>query len=785
MKRVLVIVMLVCATAAYAQKKDSVMTTEMKTVEIVSTIKEGGNLREQPSSVSSIDAQRVEDNHITSLKGISTLVPNLYIPDYGSRLTSAVYIRGIGSRMNESAVGMYVDNMPFADKSSFDFNLSDIERIDVLRGPQGTLYGRNAMGGIVKVYTRNPMFYQGTTMKIGYVSRESRRLVSLTHYHRPSRRVAFSAGLYYNGTQGLFRNDITGEKVDDANTGGAKARLIYLPTDRLSLDFNVMFDYTSEGAYPYYYLGAVPGSAEQFPDYIGKITNNHRSTYRRSLLNAGLKLDYRMKNVTMTSVTSYQWLNDRMFMDQDFVNADIYTLEQKQRINTLNEEITFRNTDDGRWQWITGANVMYQWLNTMAPATFYSDGIGFLENNINGVMPSYPHVMQVGFRTDRLDMGGTFDTPKLNIALFHQSTFNFTDHLSATAGLRLDYERSCIDYDATANVPFSFSMPQMGIMLNNLVADISEYRGSMAKGYFRVLPKFALKYRFNDRNNIYASVTNGMRSGGYNVQMFSDILQGAMQKKMIDGVKDGVFDYLDANMPGMAGRLKPVIENVMPKVEMPDVNGISYKPEYSWNFELGTHLTSASGNVSLDASVFYITTRNQQIARFAQSGLGRQMVNAGKSRSFGVETSITYLPVKELALCANYGFTNAKFVEYDAGNGLDYTGNYIPFVPQHTITLDGAYTWTLKSKWARNITLGATYSGAGRIYWTEANNVSQSFYSLLGARVNLATSFGSIQVWGRNLTNSMYDTFYFESVNRGYAQHGRPLQVGVDVKFVF
>ncbi|MCR5334481.1 MAG: TonB-dependent receptor plug domain-containing protein, partial [Bacteroidaceae bacterium] len=326
MKKIFAIFLVFPAITLYAQKQDSLHVTKMKAVEVVSTVKEGGNLREQPSSVSSIDAQRVEDNHITSLKGISTLVPNLYIPDYGSRLTSAVYIRGIGSRMNESAVGMYVDNMPFADKSSFDFNLSDIERIDVLRGPQGTLYGRNAMGGIVKVYTRNPMFYQGTTMKIGYVSRESRRLVSLTHYHRPSRRVAFSAGLYYNGTQGLFRNDITGEKVDDANTGGAKARLIYLPTDRLSLDFNVMFDYTSEGAYPYYYLGAVPGSAEQFPDYIGKITNNHRSTYRRSLLNAGLKLDYRMKNVTMTSVTSYQWLNDRMFMDQDFVNADIYTL---------------------------------------------------------------------------------------------------------------------------------------------------------------------------------------------------------------------------------------------------------------------------------------------------------------------------------------------------------------------------------------------------------------------------------------------------------------------------
>lgn len=84
----------------------------MKAVEVVSTVKEGNNLRDLPLSFSSLDANKVNDNHITSMKGISTIVPNLFIPDYGSRLTSAVYIRGIGSRMNGSAVGLYVDNMP-------------------------------------------------------------------------------------------------------------------------------------------------------------------------------------------------------------------------------------------------------------------------------------------------------------------------------------------------------------------------------------------------------------------------------------------------------------------------------------------------------------------------------------------------------------------------------------------------------------------------------------------------------------------------------------------------
>ena len=117
-------------------------------------------MRQLPSSVSLISQKDMQANHITSLKSASSIVPNFFMPDYGSRLTSAMYIRGIGSRINTPAVGMYVDNIPYLDKSAFDFNFYDIERIDILRGPQGTLYGRNTMGGLVKVHTRSPFSYQ-------------------------------------------------------------------------------------------------------------------------------------------------------------------------------------------------------------------------------------------------------------------------------------------------------------------------------------------------------------------------------------------------------------------------------------------------------------------------------------------------------------------------------------------------------------------------------------------------------------------------------------------------
>ena len=88
------------------------------------------------------------------------------MPDYGSKLTSPVYIRGIGSRINSPSVGIYVDDVPYFEKAAFDFDFFDIDRVEVLRGPQGTLYGRNTMGGIINVFTKSPLTEKGSKIKL-------------------------------------------------------------------------------------------------------------------------------------------------------------------------------------------------------------------------------------------------------------------------------------------------------------------------------------------------------------------------------------------------------------------------------------------------------------------------------------------------------------------------------------------------------------------------------------------------------------------------------------------
>lgn len=793
--------------AATANTPDSVRHVVLGEVTI-STVKEEGAARMQPSSVSLLSRQQLEDHHVTSIKGATGLVPGLYIPDYGSRLTSAIYIRGVGSRSGSPAVGLYVDNIPYADKSAFDFNLYDIERLDVLRGPQGTLYGRGAMGGIMRVYTKNPFNYEGTDFHAGYATGDNHRRASVTHYHRVSDRFAFSGGGYYEGGKGLFTNTLTGKAADHTESGGARIRGIFRGSERLTIDFSTNYDYSKEDAYPYFYTGSL-ADPNFCKENIGTISNNRSSSYRRSLFTAGADVRYMGNTWTMDAITSYQNIGDHMMMDQDFLPLDIYTLGQDQHINTIAEEVTFKSRANNRFSrlhWVSGANVMYQTLKTEAPVTFYTDGLKWLEQNINRHMPDVTQIpslakmgfssMSVNFRDDALSLAGTYDTPTFNAAVFHQSTVNFTPQLSFTLGLRLDYEHKRLDYHSPADVNYGFTLdnpkvPMMKVDLQNLEAHVL-YDGMLKNDYLTVLPKSSFKYEFNNGlGNVYISAAKGHRSGGYNIQMFSELLQSAMQNGMMIGIQQGVEDYLQKFVqmgmpPTVISSVSNTMKDNMPVGENPKAAQVVYKPELSWNYEVGTHLNLLDRRLMLDAAAFHIDTRDQQISRFAPSGLGRMMVNAGRSRSMGAELTAAFRPDEHWALTANYGFTQAKFTDYDAGGSEDYTGNYVPFVPQHTVHLDAAYTWSLSScSWLNSVTLGADYSGAGRIYWTEANNNYQDFYSLLGARLSLDMPYVSVQLWGKNLAAQKYNTFYFESVGRGFEQHGKPLQVGVDLNIHF
>lgn len=793
--------------AAAPVEADTLKNFDIEEAVVVASPKETGRLRRQPLSVSLFDGKDLAHHRVERVRDLSTLAPGFYMPAYGSRITSAVYIRGIGSRINTPAVGLYVDNVPYTDKSAYDFNFHGIDRVDVLRGPQGTLYGRNTMGGLIRIFTADPLTHHGTEVNAGIQARSAGSEsfgghAAFTTYLHPADKMGVSLSGYYNGSEGFFPNQATGEKQDGSKSGGGRVRWSWQPTQVVKLDWTASYEYSDEGACPYFRLGTYDGEGRFTADNTEVLAQNRPSRYRRSLFHTGLGVEHRLPRLVLTSITAYQHLDDRLFMDQDFTAADIFSLEQKQRMHAVSEEIALRSPDPAaRWQWTTGVFAMYQHLRTLCPVTFYADGMAFLNRQFAAVLPQ-DMGMTLSLTDADLPFTSRLVTPSANTALFHQSTIRLVGGLSLTLGLRLDYDYHKLRLTSGTDTPvgYNFNMSMLKRYYPNgkdLEADPA-LSGTLRNHSWQVLPKAALSYALPaTRGNLYFSVAKGYRSGGYNIQSYSDLSQTQLRRALMLGVQQFSTETIN-QMPmpdavkekalaGMNAALTPHIP------AEPAVQSLYYKPEYTWSYELGCHLNLLRQTLQLDLAAFYMKTRDQQLARFAASGFGREMVNAGRSRSLGVEASLRSVLFHErLTLAATYGFTHAVFTNYDlgtsgeTGQAVDYTDNRVPYVPQHTFSVSAGYRQPLRLTALRAVSIGADVKGAGSVMWDEANTFSQPLYAILSARLAVELPADvKLTLWAENLTAARYATFSFDNLSQRYAEYGQPRHFGLDLAWRF
>lgn len=763
---------------------DTSRVHDLDEVVVVSQPKEVMRLRRQPLSSTVFTSREMSMLGVRDLGDLAGHVPSFNVPAYGSRLTSSMYIRGIGSRINNPAVGIYIDGIPLVSKNSFNFHTYQLARVDVLRGPQGTLYGMNTEGGLVRMYSKNPMDYQGTDVHLG-LGTHFYRNVEAAHYQRLGGNAAFSVAAFYNGQNGFFKNVTTGERADSYNEAGGKLRFMFNLGRRLTADFTADYQYTRQNAFPYGLLDLADNS-------VAAPAGNRMNKYTRNMLNTGLSLNYTADAFTLNSTTSYQFLSDRMAMDQDYLPQDYMHLTQRQLMNALTEELTLKSNTKGAWQWSAGLYGSYQWLKTEAPVSFDDDFTSRISSGIQSSMYNaiLSSMMGRGMSeaaakavieraggvslTTEMSVPALFHTPQLNVGVFHESNISLTDRLTLTLGLRYDYNRTQIDYNSSAAMAMTANV--MGQEATYILSSI--LNNGKHDSYNQLLPKVGLTWQINDNgSNIYATLCKGYRAGGYNIQMFSDILQTELNANSSQAMK-GSYE----------------VQHTTEDYERV-AKTISYKPEESWNYELGAHLNLFGGMIHADLSAYYMQLRNQQLSVMAEGyGFGRMMVNAGRSRSCGIEAALRGSAFDDkLTWGVSYGLTHATFKDYkeedEDGSAIDYKGNYVPFIPMHTIGARADYRISL-SRFARTyIIIGADLTARGKTYWDEANTFSQPLYALLGAHADINTPRFGFSVWCRNITCTRYNTFAFSSEASGatnyFAQRGTPIQAGFDIKMHF
>ncbi len=369
---ILFVIMSAAAVTMDAEPADSLRDghRELKELEVV-------GVKQMPvaelAATTRIGAGMVRRYGITGLKDVSEMAPNFYMPDYGSRMTSSIYVRGLGARMDQPIIGLTVDNVPILNKDAYDFDVADIESIEVLRGAQSLLNGRNTMGGQVNIRTISPWNFTGWRVMAAY-GRNNEFRASAGWYHRFSPQWGSVVTALYNMNDGYFKNEYNNGKVGTDRGGSVRWKLAWRPRSWASVTNVAAISHGRQSGYPYESLST------------GKIAYNDTCFYRRTTFSDGLTVAWAGKRVVVTSVTTAQYIDDNMTLDQDFLTDDYFALTQRRKEWSFSEDLFTRGSRGG-YDWLGGIFAFSKSSDMDAPVTFFDTGITrLIENHRNDMI---------------------------------------------------------------------------------------------------------------------------------------------------------------------------------------------------------------------------------------------------------------------------------------------------------------------------------------------------------------------------------------------------------------
>lgn len=449
---------------------------------IVVAEKRAENIQDVPVSVTAISEQQIDDSGIRSLQDFSHQVPNLFIANWGFRGNSFVFVRGIGAASMNSdnpALGFYVDDVNYMDSRVFDSPLYEIERIEVLRGPQGTLYGKNSLSGVINIVTKKPdnELRYGLEQRVG-----NENLLGTTLYMRAPL-VEDKLFFGFTGTgerfDGYNENDFLGKDVDTRRGLNGRMQLRWLPTDEMDVLFSVDGETLDDGVFPLTDMNAAAANPHH-------VAYNFEGGDKRKTLGANLRVSYDAPWFKLTSITAERGYNDEVENDQDFTPSDAITAYEDVKDRQFSQEFRLASPDNsGPLKWLGGYYYHHK---------------------------DQDHTLDLNYHQGAVDMGlvqmamtNTTVTDRTNYghALFGQATYTLFDRLDLTAGLRFEYEKDRIDYT--------------GSYLNGGVEipGMSQYINSSKHGE-EILPKAQVAYHWTPEFMTYVGVARGYRSGGFN-----------------------------------------------------------------------------------------------------------------------------------------------------------------------------------------------------------------------------------------------------------------------------
>lgn len=493
----------------------------------VTAQKRSQNVQDIPNSITVLNNTIIEDAHITSLDRLSDNVPNLEFYNFGSRRHSVSFMRGIKSLHNaEPAIGYYVDGVNYSKSYMFDFPLFDVERIEVLRGPQGTLYGRNTMGGVINIHTGKPDDETALSLSGSLGDYENRELKGSLRTPLIENTLFLGIAGLVSAGDGYMENDF-GTGRDGRYTDGQSGRLQlrFLPNTEWDITLGVDGRQHDDGAFVFRRTernalvknNMFPADSEYHysHDFEGRSENSYWGS--------SLNITHDMGFGRLTSITGYRNYDNDEIIDTDFSPLDMARMRYVMDEKTFSQEVRLASPEDANsLQWLTGLSYFHTDSKNEA-TTFYRPAMAG--------SPANPFRPGTGSRLKITD-GNTE-----GLAAFGQATCPLLEKLDLTVGLRYEYERA--EMDATL-----LDTPEGG----NPVTTVAP---SLDNDFSALSPKTSLTWHFNEERMIYATFAGGHRSGGFNVFGDKGIYDEENSRLYEIGVKSSFFDKrLRLNLAG-------------------------------------------------------------------------------------------------------------------------------------------------------------------------------------------------------------------------------------------
>jgi len=814
-------------------------TTDYGNDIIVTASKRSQTLQDTPIAVSVTSAADLQNAQIRDLIDLQSAVPSLRVSQLQSSANTNFIIRGFGNGANnpgiEPSVGVFIDGVYRSRSAAQIGDLPNVERIEVLRGPQSTLFGKNASAGVISIVTQKPQYEFGGSVEASYGNYDA--FVVKGDITGPiSDTVAFSIGGNYNRRDGYAKDVNLDTDVNDRNRWGVRGQLLFEPTDALSIRLIGDYDKIDENCciagnviagptVPITNALAGGTSVDANNPFSYRVYNNFLSSNLIKNYGGSGQIDYDLGNMSLTSISAYREVRANTNQDSDFTSADLIGQKSDDTaINTFTQELRLASDFDGPINFLVGGYYFNEKIKQHSQIYFGDDfraygnaliqaasggalSVPLLEGTL-GALEGNPAKYAGTFFRAGDGMDEYYGMKNTAWSIFGTLDFEVTDRLTLTLGGNYTKDKkrfttdvtstdvfSGINLDAAAYTPFRQALligggvdPATAAFLaanpTLTLPDGSSANPLSGLKAFQFLPPFL---------NVPNSVEPGKTNDGdfsYSARMAYKLTDTVnIYATYATGFKASSVNLSRDSRP-LASDLPAIISGGLGTPNL--VSGTRFAaPEESSVYEAG--LKAQWSVAALNLAVFKQSIKGFQSNVF--TGTGFALANAGKQSTWGVEFDGSVRPVQGLNLSLAVTWLDPKYDSFVASAFGDLSGLKPAGIPDLSVSMGGTYTHEFAGGTKAIAHIDYQYESPTQIVdgllglpSTVAQNLKREVNQLNASFTVALTNGFELGVWGRNLTNAQYLTTVFNAVAQSGSVSGYPSQprtYGVTGRFKF